>query len=163
VVGRAAFGTWAAGVRLAFSTGRIDHVRGWARRSPILAVALALVAAAAVGFPGLLAFDSRAALVDVALGGPLATVVLVATLLPILYYGRLFVVGLSRADAIEPRATVPATGPRTPIAGRPFAAAVIAVLLGCVALSTAAGAFGLADAAGAVPSAPHGPVQPVEP
>jgi NADH:ubiquinone oxidoreductase subunit 2 (subunit N) len=163
VVGRAAFGAWAAAVRLAFSTGRIDHIRGWARRSPILAVALALVGAAAVGFPGLLAFDSRAALVDLALAGPLATIVLVATLLPILYYGRLFVVGVSRADAIEPRSTVPVPRPKTPIAGRPFAAAVIAVLLGCMALSTAAGAFGLADAAAALPSATNGPVQPVEP
>jgi NADH:ubiquinone oxidoreductase subunit 5 (subunit L)/multisubunit Na+/H+ antiporter MnhA subunit len=163
VVGRAAFGAWAAGVRVAYSTGRIDHLRGWATRSPILAVALVLVAVAAVGFPGLLAFDSRAALVDLALGAPLAAVVLVATLLPVLYYGRLFVVGLSRPEPIEPRSTVGVTAPRTPIAGRPFAAAVIALLLSGVALSTAAGAFGLGDAAAAVPSTVNGPVQPVEP
>ena len=161
VVGRAAFGAWAAGVRVAFSTGRIDHLRGWATRSPILAVALALVAAAAVGFPGLLAFDSRSALVDLALGGPLATIVFVATLLPILYYGRLFAVGLSRRDAADRGPSVP--GSATPTAGRPFTAAVIAVLLGSLALSTAAGAFGLADAAAALPSGANGPVQPVEP
>ena len=127
VVGRAAFGAWAAGVGVAFSTGRIDHLRGWATRSPILAVALALVAAAAVGFPGLLAFDSRSALVDLALGGPLATIVFVATLLPILYYGRLFAVGLSRRDAADRGPSVPGSGTAT--AGRPFTAAVIAVLL----------------------------------
>ena len=112
--------------------------------------------------PGCSRSTARASLVDLALGAPLATVVLVATLLPVLYYGRLFVVGLSRAEPIEPRSTVGVKA-RTPIAGRPFAAAVIALLLSGVAPSTAAGAFGLADAAAAVPSTVNGAAQPVEP
>ena len=39
VVARSAFAAWVAGVRAGFWTGRVADLRGWARRSPILAVA----------------------------------------------------------------------------------------------------------------------------
>ncbi len=172
VVGRAAFAAWAAGIRVRFSTGTLDDLRGWAASSPILAVALGLVALAAVGFPGLLAFDARTSVVGLALDGPVAVVVFVATLLPALYYARLFVVGLSRPGpdrALDGRGAVPpdvdevpevaggsAAGARTTtMHNRAFGAAVIATLMATLALATAAGAFGLPEAAAGSPQAPR--------
>ena len=59
IVARGAFAVWAAGIRAGFFTGRVADLRGWARRSPILAVAFVLVAVASVGFPGLASFEAR--------------------------------------------------------------------------------------------------------
>ena len=63
VVARSAFAAWAAATRTTFSTGRVADLRGWAIRSPVLAVVLALVVVASIGVPGLAAFDARAAIV----------------------------------------------------------------------------------------------------
>ena len=52
VVTRSAFAAWAGGIRAVFRSGRIDDLRGWVMRSPILAVAFGLVVVAAVGLPG---------------------------------------------------------------------------------------------------------------
>ncbi len=86
---RSAFAAWAAGIRASFFTGRVRDLHGWARRSPILAVALVAIAVATVGFPGLAAFDARASLIDLTLDGPLSLPIRVAVLLPVLYYARL--------------------------------------------------------------------------
>jgi hypothetical protein len=85
-------------------------------------------------------------------------------------------VGLSRPDrAVDPGATwqpvisrPPATGRRawvrtTWIDNRAFTAALIAALLASVALATAAGAFGLPEAAAGLPSGPEGPIEVVGP
>ena len=45
IVTRSAFAAWAGGIRAVFRSGRIDDLRGWAIRSPILAVAFGLVVA----------------------------------------------------------------------------------------------------------------------
>ena len=37
VVARSAFAAWVAGIRAGFWTGRVADLRGWARRSPVLA------------------------------------------------------------------------------------------------------------------------------
>lgn len=155
VVARSAFAAWTAGIRTGFFTGRVADLRGWARRSPPLAVAFVLVMIAGVGFPGLAAFDARASLVDQALDGPLATIVGIATLAPLVYYGRLLAVGLSRPDRImepvdawRPQITPPdLTGldrwlVTTWDRNRAFTTASVAALLGLLALATAAGAFG---------------------
>jgi hypothetical protein len=52
VVTRSAFAAWAAGLRIAFGTGRIVELRGWAAGSPVLAVAFGLVVVRASVFPG---------------------------------------------------------------------------------------------------------------
>ena len=102
VVTRSAFAAWVAGIRAGFYTGRIADLRGWVWRSPILAGAFALVVVAAVGFPGLDSFDARKSIVDLAIDGQLATLVLLGTLAPLAYYGRLLAVGLTRPDrAVE--------------------------------------------------------------
>lgn len=164
VVARCAFAAWCAGIRAGFWTGRVADLRGWARRSPFLTVAFGLVVVAGVGFPGLVAFDARTAIVELALDTPLATLVLVGTLLPIGYYGRLLVVGLSRPDRVldpvnawRPHLTRPdltALGRwlrTTWLANQAFTTGSVAVLLGLLALATSAGAFGGPEAAAGLP------------
>jgi hypothetical protein len=166
IVARSAFAAWTAGVRAGFWTGRVEDLRGWARRSPILTVAFILIVVASVGFPGLVAFDARTTIVELALDGPLATLVLLGTLAPLAYYGRLLTIGLARPDRIlepidawRPRLTPPdLTSLRrwmhtTWDTNRAFSTASVAVLLGILALATSAGAFqGPAAAAGSAPS-----------
>src|SRR4029079_15878118 len=89
VVARSAFAAWVAGIRAGFWTGRIADLRGWVWQSPLLTVAFALVVIASRGFPGLVAFDARRSIVDLALEVPLSSVVLIATLAPLAYYARL--------------------------------------------------------------------------
>lgn len=168
VVTRSAFAAWAAAVRIGLGSGRIVELRGWVVRSPLLAVAFGLVVLASIGVPGLAAFDARSALVDLALDGPFAAVVLLATLTPLAYYGRLLSVGLARPDgSAEPGAgwrphlaRIDLTAPgswwaSTWDANRGFSSALIAMLLGLLAVATSAGAFGgpAAAAAGAGPNA----------
>ena len=166
VVARSAFAAWTAGIRAGFWTGRVADLRGWALRSPVLAVAFVLVVVAGVGFPGLASFDARSSLVNLALPGPLATIVLLGTLAPLAYYGRLLAIGLSRPDRLVqpldtwyPRITPPdLTGVRAWLrttwdVNRAFSTAMVAALLGVLALATSAGAFGgPAAAAGLAPS-----------
>ena len=54
---------------------------------------------ASVGLPAFAAFDARAELVRLALDGPLQTIVLIATLAPVLYYVRVLGLGLRRLDS----------------------------------------------------------------
>jgi len=177
IVTRSAFAAWTAGVRAGLWTGRIADLRGWARRSPVLAVAFVLVVIASVGFPGLVSFDARAAIVDLALDSPLATLVLIGTLAPLAYYGRLLWIGLARPDRIlepvdagRPHLSAPdVTALRrwsrtTWDANRAFSTASVALLLGVLAMATSAGAFqGPAASAGLPPSlsVPNEVVEPV--
>lgn len=175
VVSRSAFAAWAGGIRVVFRSGRIDDLRGWVPRSPILTVAFALVVLAAVGLPGLLAFEARASLVSLAVDGPAATLLFVATFAPVSYYVRLLAIGLSRPTRPEPaidwRPRVTRLDLTAPLAwsrsiwdlNRAFSAAIVAALLGVMALATSVGAFGAADAAAAVPvtfQAPPGSFTP---
>jgi NADH-quinone oxidoreductase subunit N len=176
VVARSAFAAWTAGIRAGFWTGRVADLRGWARRSPILAVAFSLVVVAGVGFPGLLSFDARKSIVELALDGPLATIVFLATLAPLAYYGRLFAIGLAEPDrVVEPvDAWRPRVAPpdltalrrwmRTTWDGnRAFTTASVALLLGVLALATSAGAFGGAAAAAGLPPSLEAPGDVVAP
>jgi formate hydrogenlyase subunit 3/multisubunit Na+/H+ antiporter MnhD subunit len=170
IVTRSAFAAWAGGIRAIFRTGRIDDLRGWLIRSPILAVAFGLVVAAGVGLPGLVAFEARSSLVSLALDGPVATLVLVGTLAPLTYYARLLTIGLGRPTmpvnpAADWRPRVERLDLTSPIAwlrttwnlNRAFSAAVIAALLGMLALATSVGAFGGPSAAAGLPAILEGP------
>src|SRR4029079_14478667 len=88
VVARCAFAAWVAGIRAGFWTVRVADLRGWVWRSPLLAVAFVMVVIASVGFPGLVVFDARKSIVDLALVAPLAGIIFLATLAPLAYYGR---------------------------------------------------------------------------
>jgi NADH:ubiquinone oxidoreductase subunit 2 (subunit N) len=163
VVSRSAFAAWAAAVRTEFATGRVGDLRGWAIRSPLLAVALALVVLAAIGLPGLAAFEARADLVAVALDGPLATIVLVGTLTPLAYYGRLVAIGVAKPDGQPgPRTWRPTFGPvdvtdlpawatRSWADNRAPATVGGALLLAVLAVAVSVGAFGGPAAASGVP------------
>jgi NADH:ubiquinone oxidoreductase subunit 5 (subunit L)/multisubunit Na+/H+ antiporter MnhA subunit len=176
VVARCAFAAWTAGIRAGFWTGRVADLRGWALRSPILAIAFVLVVVASVGFPGLVVFDARASIVELALDGPLAAIVLLATLAPLAYYGRLLAIGLRRPDHVvapidawRPRVVAPdLTGLRrwfgsTWDGNRAFTTAVVAALLGSLAVATSAGAFGGPEAAAGLPAEFVAPIESVAP
>jgi formate hydrogenlyase subunit 3/multisubunit Na+/H+ antiporter MnhD subunit len=154
VVTRSAFAAWAAGLRLAFGTGRIEALRGWVTRSPLLAATFVLIVVASIGVPGLAAFEARSSLVASAMDDPFATLVAVCVLAPLTYYGRLLSIGLARPDgpsqpgAWRPRASrVDLTAPgtwwlTTWDRNRAFTAAFVAGLLAVLAVATASGAFG---------------------
>jgi len=183
VVARSAFAAWAAGLHLAFRTGRLVELRGWAVRSPILAIALGLVVLASIGLPGMAGFEARSSLVGLAVDGPLGGLVVLGTLAPLAYYGRLLLVGLGRPDGPpDPDVDWRPRGGRLDLTAlrtwwlstweinRAFTGASVAVLLGLLALLTAGGAFGGPEASaglapgGAVPintAAPSPPPTPV--
>jgi NADH:ubiquinone oxidoreductase subunit 2 (subunit N) len=96
---RSAFAAWAVAVRGAFQTRRISELGGWAVRAPLLAVALIVVAAAAVGFPGLVGWNARASLVNLTIAGPIGWIVVVSSVAQLVIYGRLLYVGLTRRSA----------------------------------------------------------------
>lgn len=177
VVTRSAFAAWAGGLRVIFGTGRIAELRGWIVRSPLLAAAFGLIVLAGLGFPGLTAFEARSTLVELSADGPLTALVLLGTLTPLAYYGRLLSIGLSRPDGPADfdvdwrphvdRLDLTALGTwwRTNwAANRAFSSGLVAVLLGVLAVATSAGAFGGPVAAAevgpgeAIPAASDGPV-----
>jgi hypothetical protein len=176
VVARSAFAAWAAATRTTFFTGRVADLRGWAVRAPILAIAFALVVAASIGLPGLAGFEARATLVDLAIDGPLAAFVLVGTFAPLVYYGRLLVVGLARPDAriehgpswrpiLEP---LDLTAPRAWLgrawgANRALIASVTALLLALLAALVMTGALGTQAAAEGLPPTLEAPAESFQP
>jgi formate hydrogenlyase subunit 3/multisubunit Na+/H+ antiporter MnhD subunit len=99
---RSAFAAWAVAVRVAFRTRRISELSGWALRAPLLAVALGVIAVAAIGWPGFVAWDARATLVDLTIAGPIGIVVILSGVAQAAIYGRLLFVGVSRpSDAVR--------------------------------------------------------------
>lgn len=180
VVARSAFAAWAAATRATFGTGRVAELRGWAVRAPALATVLAVVVLASIGLPGLAAAEARGQLVSLVLDGPVALVVLVGTLSPLLYYGRVFAIGLQRAG-VGPRIAwrpvldridltdVRASLRRAWTDNRLVAATAGAGLLAILALVVSAGAFGAPEAAAGLPPAigesveSFTPGQPTEP
>jgi len=162
VAARSAFAAWAAATRATFGTGRISDLRGWALRAPILAVVLALVVVASIGLPGLAAAEARGQLISLVLDGPVAVVVMLGTLSPLLYYGRLFVVGAVRTPGAQRVPWRPVVGRidltdlRTSLRrawadNRIVTATGGATLLAVLALVVSAGAFGAPQAAAGLP------------
>ena len=164
VVARSAFAAWAAATRTTFYTGRVADLRGWAIRSPALAVVLGLVILASIGIPGLAAFEARGAIVNVAIDGPLGLLILLGTLSPLAYYGRLLLVGVARPDAPGARSDAwrPKVSPvdltdirtwlsRTWSDNLTVTATGGAALLAVMALAVSAGAFGASQAAAGLP------------
>lgn len=164
VVARSAFAAWAAATRTAFFTGRVVDLRGWAIRSPALGVVLALVVIASVGVPGLAAFDARGEIVGLAVDGPLAVLVLLGTLSPLVYYGRLLFVGVGRPDGrlagggslrpvVSPVDLTNLRGwlSRTWSDNLVVTATGGAALLAILALAVSSGAFGASTAAAGLP------------
>ncbi len=123
VMVRSAFAAWAVAVRGAFGTRRIAHLRGWVLRAPVLAISFGLIVVAAVSWPGLVAWESRATLIDLTLDGPFLVLVTAGVLLQLVVFGRLLYVGLSRpseavAGGLSERPVWPASMPSRPMVGR---------------------------------------------
>ena len=96
---KAGLAAWVLVTRATFRVHRRVDLGGWARRSPILGVALVLVVAGAIGLPGMAAFEARSTLLRLALPGALGVLVLLAAFAPLVYLGRLLLTGI---DATAP-------------------------------------------------------------
>jgi NADH:ubiquinone oxidoreductase subunit 4 (subunit M) len=174
VVARSAFAAWCAAIRATFWTGRLEDLRGWARHSPPLVLALVLVIVASIGLPGFAAWDARAAIVNQLFDGPLGPLMLLALLGPIAYYARLLAIGARRplggsaAEDWRPRwPAVDVTRVRISAetvvrVNRGASTAVLALLLAALAVGTSAGMFGVTSAAAGVAPAFQGESQ-IEP
>jgi formate hydrogenlyase subunit 3/multisubunit Na+/H+ antiporter MnhD subunit len=95
---RTALAGWIAASRWMFGTDRLSELRGWARRAPLLGLAVVLILIGSVGIPGMALFDARRQLATAAVGDPLAIAVVVVALSPLLALGRLLVAGVGRAS-----------------------------------------------------------------
>jgi NADH:ubiquinone oxidoreductase subunit 2 (subunit N) len=101
VVAKSALVAWAATMSWAFESSNLGELRGWLRRSPLLAVGLVAIVIATLGWPGSPVFEARATMVRLGLPDQLQFVGTAAILLSLAYYARLLAVGL-----LTPTATV---------------------------------------------------------
>jgi formate hydrogenlyase subunit 3/multisubunit Na+/H+ antiporter MnhD subunit len=123
VVGRSAFAAWVVAIHGGFGTRRLPELAGWARRAPVLAIALVLVAVASVGWPGFVAWHARSTLIDLVIPVPLEVLVTIAPVGALAIYGRILAVGIARpsvavADGRSERPRWPASLPRRAIVGK---------------------------------------------
>jgi hypothetical protein len=122
VVGRSAFAAWVVAIHGGFGTRRLPELLGWARRAPGLALALIVIAVAAVGWPGLVAWQARSALAHFALPEIFAILVSAAPLASAAIYGRILWIGLQpTGPAVEAgrgeNPAWPTPRPRRPMIG----------------------------------------------
>jgi hypothetical protein len=90
---------WTIAFRAAFGTGRLRETSGWLRRAPALGVALVGILVAAVGWPGLVAWDLRLAILQSAAAGPALLIAYAGSLGTALAICRMLAVGGGRASA----------------------------------------------------------------
>jgi len=109
---------WTIAFRAAFGTGRLRDTAGWLRRAPSLGVALAAILLAVVGWPGLLAWDARLAILQSATAGPALLLAYAGSLGTGVAICRLLVVGAGRPSAI----VAGAVGELPRLPGRPSGA-----------------------------------------
>ena len=108
---------WAAGLSRAFGTSSLPHLHGWLRRTPMLGVAIAVIAVATVGWPGSPVYEARATLFRLALPGGLQFLFPGSIALALASYARPLLIGL-RSPTEEVRLARselprwPAVGPR---------------------------------------------------
>jgi NADH:ubiquinone oxidoreductase subunit 2 (subunit N) len=90
---------WVAVAEDRFGTRSVPDLRGWIRRSPILAAALVVVTIATYGLPGWVAFDARVGLASAAVGSPWQVILVLAGLLTLPTYLRILGTGTGRATS----------------------------------------------------------------
>lgn len=135
VAARSALAAWIVAVGGDDGGARLGDMVGWARRRPLLGLALGAVAVAAVGWPGSAVWEARATLAG-AVGSSLALPVLVLALVPALVHARLVGAGLQRPDPLaHPLPERSAT--RLRVATVAFVASAV------LALATATGIVGM--------------------
>jgi predicted RNA-binding Zn ribbon-like protein len=117
-VAKTALAAWALALERAEGGRRIDDLVGWARRSPVLGLALAGIALATIGWPGSPAWDARSELLRLSMSEPLRWIVALGAFSSLAYYARLAWIGLRRSTGgMRPSASGPRPG--TGITGRP--------------------------------------------
>jgi NADH:ubiquinone oxidoreductase subunit 2 (subunit N) len=103
---------WSAVTEDRFGTRSVPDLRGWIRRSPLLAVGLVLTAVATIGLPGWIAYDARTTLASLGAAPPWDLLLVIGSVLTLPVYGRLLVVGVgqptSRVDRAAPEWVAPA-------------------------------------------------------
>ncbi len=104
LVSKTALGAWSAVMEDRFLTKAIPDLRGWARRAPVLAVGLLIIALATFGLPGWVSFEVRNLLPQTAVVDPWATLLLVAGFLTLPTYVRVLLVGIGQPAANVHRA-----------------------------------------------------------
>jgi formate hydrogenlyase subunit 3/multisubunit Na+/H+ antiporter MnhD subunit len=94
VVARSALAAWVVAIHGGFGTRRLPELAGWARRAPVLGIALIAIAIATIGWPGLTAWEARATIGTLALPSLLAGLVTIAPVASLAIYGRILAIGL---------------------------------------------------------------------
>ena len=102
---KTALGAWSAVTEDRFETRSIPDLRGWVRRSPLLAAGLAAAAFATFGVPGWVAFDARTSLATLVTDAPWDALLILAGFLTLPTYLRLLAVGLGGVTSKVDRAT----------------------------------------------------------
>ena len=95
---------WAAVAEDRFETRSIPDLRGWLRRSPILAAGLLLTILATFGIPGWVAFEARGTLARLAVDAPWDALLVLAGFLTLPTYLRLLALGTGPATSKVDRA-----------------------------------------------------------
>jgi NADH:ubiquinone oxidoreductase subunit 5 (subunit L)/multisubunit Na+/H+ antiporter MnhA subunit len=101
---KTALAAWAAVAEARFETRSLPDLRGWVRRSPILAAALALTAVATFGLPGWIVFEARGDLARLAAGAPWDALLILAGFLTLPAYLRLLALGVGPPSSRVARA-----------------------------------------------------------
>jgi NADH:ubiquinone oxidoreductase subunit 2 (subunit N) len=101
---KTALAAWAAVTESRFETRSIPDLRGWVRRSPILAAAFVVAAVATFGLPGWIVFGARGDLARLAAGGSLEALLILAGFLTLPAYLRLLSIGLGPTSSHVARA-----------------------------------------------------------
>jgi NADH:ubiquinone oxidoreductase subunit 2 (subunit N) len=101
---------WAAVAEDRFETRSVPDLRGWLRRSPILATGLVVTVIATFGIPGWVAFEARVTLARLAVNAPWDAVLVLAGFLTLPTYVRLLALGTglvtSKVDGAAPERIV---------------------------------------------------------
>jgi NADH-quinone oxidoreductase subunit N len=145
IAAKTALVAWAAALSRAYGTSDLGSLRGWLRRSPLLGLALVIIAVATIGWPGNSVYEARSALVRFALPGQLQVVFLASIVTSAAYYLRLLVFGAMPPSAAvkagqseSPRLTLAPIGAEVALAAVAAEAATATAVAPVVAPSSAA-------------------------
>ena len=108
---------WAAVAEDRFGTRSVPDLRGWLRRSPILAAGLVVTMIATFGIPGWVVFEARGQLARLAVDAPWDALLVIAGFLTLPTYLRLLALGAgpvtSKVDGAAPERIVRRRGEGT--------------------------------------------------
>jgi NADH:ubiquinone oxidoreductase subunit 5 (subunit L)/multisubunit Na+/H+ antiporter MnhA subunit len=92
---KTALAAWAAIVRATYGGHRLAELAGWARRSPALGAAFAVILIAAIGLPGMALAEARSTLINGAVGDLGGLLSLAVAAMPAVYLGRIAAAGIA--------------------------------------------------------------------